>query len=76
MMLWHLDARLTTNQAAALINVRPATIRKWAHRHLLTAAGRDRRGRPLYRAGDILETDHATRHGQATRRNRTLTTNQ
>lgn len=36
-------------------DVTPEDIRKWAERGRLMAKGKDHRGRPLYRVGDVLE---------------------
>ncbi|MGZ4518890.1 MAG: hypothetical protein ACXVX9_12180 [Mycobacteriaceae bacterium] len=36
-------------------NVTPEVIRKWAERGRLIAKGKDHRGRPTYRVGDVLE---------------------
>lgn len=36
-------------------NVTPEVIRKWAERGRLLAKGKDHRGRPTYRVGDVLE---------------------
>jgi len=48
-----------TEIARAVTNLgRPVTaerIRKWAHRGCLLARGRDARGRPVYRVGDVLD---------------------
>lgn len=50
--------RLVSAGAAA---VKPATIRQWASRGHLTAAGLDDRGRPLYALADLARAEHATR---------------
>ncbi|MGI5153614.1 hypothetical protein [Microbispora sp. CA-102843] len=45
-------ARAVTNLGRP---VTPERIRQWAHRGCLLARGRDARGRPLYRVGDVLD---------------------
>jgi DNA-binding transcriptional MerR regulator len=47
------DELLTVKAAASWLSVGPSTIRTWAHRGKITAAGTDSRGRNLYRAGDL-----------------------
>jgi len=47
------DELLTVQAAASWLSVGPSTIRTWAHRGKITAAGTDSRGRNLYRAGDL-----------------------
>jgi transposase len=47
------DEKLTAEAAASWLGVGPSTIRTWAHRGKITAAGTDSRGRNLYRAGDL-----------------------
>jgi hypothetical protein len=59
-------APLTTAQPDNLAWCRPHVIRQWAARLILTPAARDDRGRPLYRPGDVLEAERATR-GRNTR---------
>ena len=50
----------TTAEAADAVGVDPGVIRIWAHRqHLQRANGK--RGRPLYRAMDVLAAEKATR---------------
>lgn len=63
------DGLLTTAQAAILVGVAPGTIRSWASRKRLMAAGLDERGHPLYsreavRAAESLVTRNSlrTRH--------------
>jgi len=46
------DALLTTAALAVHVGVPAGTVRSWASRGRLTAAGRTRSGQPLYRAGD------------------------
>ena len=58
-----LDVLLLTDEAAALAHVSAARIRRWAATYpdLMPVRERDRVGRPRYRAGDVLEVEHATR---------------
>lgn len=56
-----MDARLSTPQAATVARVDPALIRQWAHRGQLTPVARTRGGRPLYRLGDVLDTEKRMR---------------
>lgn len=42
------DGFLTTTEAARMVKVTPATIRKWRQRGWLTPQGLDERGRPLH----------------------------
>lgn len=44
------DGFLTTPEAAALIGVKPATIRSWRNRGWLATQGLDERNRPLHTA--------------------------
>lgn len=57
----HPDADVTTEQARRIYpHLNAATIRSWIHRGHLTPTGRNVRGEPTYRLGDI-----AARHEQA-----------
>lgn len=56
-----LQALLTTTEAAEHAGVASGTIRSWAARGYLAAAGRDGQGRPLYRLLDIAKAERATR---------------
>jgi MerR HTH family regulatory protein len=47
------DGYVTTVQAAEMVRVTPATIRKWKQRGHLEPVGLDERGNPLYRPGDV-----------------------
>lgn len=58
-----LNVLLDTQEAALLAKVKPELIRLWVFRGNLTPSERTRRGRPLYRAGDVLEAERATRTG-------------
>ncbi|MGW8565672.1 hypothetical protein [Isoptericola sp. NPDC055881] len=50
----HPDALVTTEQARRVhTGLNAATLRSWIHRGLVTPAGTDVRGAPLYRLGDI-----------------------
>jgi len=53
---------LTTNEAADRVRVKPSTIRAWTHRGHLTRWCDDDRGRPLYRAYDVLAANVRMRH--------------
>lgn len=58
-----LEALLYTDEAAQLAQVEDATIRSWALRYsdILPVRARDRRDRPKYRAGDVLNVESMTR---------------
>lgn len=60
-----LDAELLTDEAAELARVSPDRIRRWAKTYpdLMPVRSRDWRGRPRYRAGDVLAVEAATRTG-------------
>jgi DNA-binding transcriptional MerR regulator len=60
-----LEAHLLTDEAAKLADVTEDRIRRWASRYptLMPVRSRDWRGRPRYRAGDVLDVEHATRTG-------------
>lgn len=60
-----LDALLYTDEAATLARVSADRIRRWASSYPATmpVRERDRRGRPRYRAGDVLYVERATRTG-------------
>lgn len=46
--------RLVDAHAAALVlPVKPATVRQWKHRGLVTAHGQDRRGRDLFDLAEL-----------------------
>jgi hypothetical protein len=52
---------LTTTEAALLAGRKPATIRTWAARGHLKAAGLDRAGRPLYAVEAVWDVERDTR---------------
>jgi DNA-binding transcriptional MerR regulator len=54
---------LDTAGAAELAGVKPQTISMWVARGHLTPAGRDGRGRPVYRQQDVARAERATRAG-------------
>jgi hypothetical protein len=58
-----LDALLYTDEAAQLAGVSQARIRRWAvaYPETMPVRFRDSRGRPKYRAADVLEVEVATR---------------
>ena len=56
-----LDSLITTSEAAALAGVAVNTITTWRTRGLLTPAGQDDRGKPLYRFLDVARAERATR---------------
>jgi hypothetical protein len=62
------ETLLTTDQAAALAGVNPATVRSWKSRGHLVAASYDPAGRPLFLGIDVAKAEHATRHRQPPRR--------
>jgi DNA-binding transcriptional MerR regulator len=47
--------------SAGAAEVTPATIRQWASRGHLPAAGLDDRGRPVYALADLARAEHRTR---------------
>lgn len=52
---------LSGPEAAALCGVAPETIRSWKRRGLLTPAGLDERGRPLYSQLAVADAEYKTR---------------
>lgn len=56
-----IDSLITANEAATLCGVSATTIRVWATRGTITAAGMDPRGRKLYRLLDVAKAERATR---------------
>lgn len=48
-------------QAAEAAGVAPSTVHNWRFRGKLEIAGRDRRGRPLFRAIDVIRAEKSTR---------------
>lgn len=56
-----LDSQLTAVEASSIFGVTAATIRKWASLGKIKAVGMDRRGRKLYRLGDIALYEKQTR---------------
>jgi hypothetical protein len=55
------DGYLTTAESAALIGVRPVTIRQWRARGWLSTQGLDERGRPLHTAEALRATERLVR---------------
>lgn len=55
------DELITAAQAAQHCGVTPEAIRLWVHRGKLTPAGRDARGRNLFRLLDVARCEHSTR---------------
>lgn len=51
----------TVEQAAEAAQVQPNTVRNWKYRGRLVQAGADWRGRPLFRAVDVIRAEKATR---------------
>ncbi len=57
-----LEATLwTVAQAAEAAQVSPNVVHNWRYRGHLPVAGRDPRGRPLFRAIDVVRAEKATR---------------
>lgn len=54
-------ARWTVKEAAEAAQVSENVVRNWKYRGLLEEAGRDFRGRPLFRAIDVIRAEKATR---------------
>jgi hypothetical protein len=54
---------VSTKAAAELVRVKPPTVLQWTRRGHLPVAGRDTRGRPLFRPGDAARAERATRRG-------------
>jgi excisionase family DNA binding protein len=53
-------ALLSVKAAAEWLGVSASTVRMWAHRGKITAAGTDERGRPMYLAEDLSQVEQAT----------------
>lgn len=51
----------TVNEAADAAGVSPNVVHNWRYRGRLTVAERDRKGRPLFRAIDVIRAEKATR---------------
>ncbi len=51
----------TVEQAAEAAQVKPNTVRNWKYRGRLEQAGMDWRGRPVFRAIDVVRAERATR---------------
>lgn len=51
----------TVEQAAEAAQVKPNTVRNWKYRGRLEQAGTDWRGRPVFRAIDVIRAERATR---------------
>lgn len=51
---------LSTSEAAAAARVKRSLIRDWKRRGLLTPAGQDHRGWPLYDVIDVMATERRT----------------
>lgn len=60
-----LEAHLLTDEAATLAKVSADRIRRWAKSYpdVMPVRSRDWRGRPRYRAGDVLQVEWATHKG-------------
>lgn len=59
-----LEALVHYDEAALQLGVDPARVRRWAVAYPDAMPVRDRvRGRPLYRFGDVVEVEWATRTG-------------
>jgi DNA-binding transcriptional MerR regulator len=56
---WH--GLVPTAEAAELVGVKPATIRKWVQRGHLTARGLDEKNRPLYHPDDVIAAEAKVR---------------
>lgn len=56
-----IDSLINTTEAATLCGVSATTIRVWATRGTITAAGIDPRGRKLYKLIDVAKAERATR---------------
>jgi predicted site-specific integrase-resolvase len=48
-------------EAAEAAGVAPNVVHNWRYRGRLSVAGRDRNGRPLFRAIDVIRAEKATR---------------
>lgn len=51
----------TVEQAAEAAEVSPNVVRNWKYRGRLEQAGTDWRGKPLFRAIDVIQAEKATR---------------
>lgn len=57
----NMDALLTAVDAATRFRTSIAVILMWRNRGTLTSAGKDWRGRHLYRLGDLIDAERNTR---------------
>lgn len=55
------DGYVTTADAADIVRVTPATIRKWRQRGHLAPRGLDERGNPLYAPADVIAAEKRVR---------------
>lgn len=65
---YDLDDLVDTRTAAEQVRVEAATIRKWKQRGLITPAGLDAHGNPMYKLIDIFRAEQKTRRRGAGRR--------
>lgn len=61
MLITRGDGYVTTPQAAQMVRVSPATIRKWVERGYLKPRGLSERGHPLYHPDDVALADKRVR---------------
>lgn len=64
----NLDIELRAAEAAAYFRCGRQRIADWAKAGHITAIGTDRRGRPLYRLGDLLDAERRTRRSPKSHR--------
>lgn len=65
----NLDALLPGHLAATYFGVSRQLIYRWRQLGHITPAGTDRNGHPLYRLGDLLAAERATRRSPRSTRN-------
>lgn len=63
-----IDTLIDTTDAANLVGVSVETIRQWRHRGKLEVKGLTKLGRPMYRWGDVVLAERATRDKAKSRR--------
>lgn len=68
-MGWNMDARLNRRQAATFLNISPNLVSVWKAAGLINPVETTPQGHTLYRLGDLLEVERATRRSPKSSRN-------